>query len=120
MEQILIILFATISIIILHEIGHVILILLLNFRERKPIHFQLSITKVEVIHEAFSKKWMNLIIAMSGVLFPFLFMLFIKSIFNTPFVNILFVLSIFNFMFILPIFPDGKNVLTLLEKRDIK
>lgn len=103
-------------VILLHELGHLLPVLLFNLLEKRAVRIQISFKMAEVIHEPFSKSWMNIIIALGGVIFPFLLLYLLQLLFNVPFLHLMFIISLFNFIFILPIFPDGRNMMNLLEK----
>lgn len=103
----------------LHELGHILAIIYYNWTEkRKPLDFRIHLSwhSFEVHHLTFIKKYKNIIIACAGSIFPFLLSIVYFKLFNGPLAGMLFFSSILNLALLLPIFPDGKNVLNNMAK----
>lgn len=107
--------------VVLHELGHVVCIMIFNVTEGRRINdFSIHITYkyIFVSHIKFEKSYKNLIVALAGAVFPLLLAFLLASMFTHQFISILLLLTILNLMFLHPIFPDGKNVLSCIKEME--
>lgn len=114
-------LIASVLIIILHELGHILMVILFNGSEnRRRFDFKVNITAnvIEIQHDRFKSRMKNIVVASAGALFPFIFCILLYVLVDGAFVGLLLFLSVLNFAFILPVFQDGKNIVYNLKKED--
>ncbi|WP_026675302.1 hypothetical protein [Alkalihalobacterium bogoriense] len=114
-------LIGSIIIIFLHELGHLLTVILLNRtedREWQDFRIKITANSIEVQHPRFKSRIKNIIVASAGVFFPIIVCFSIYILFDGPIIGLLVFLSILNFAFILPCFPDGKNILLNLETEE--
>lgn len=104
--------------LVLHELGHIVCIMIFNVFTRRHIYdFKLSfsVKSVKVVHEKYSQRCFNLIVALGGSVFPLVVSLILYCFYlNNELINLLCVCSIVNLVNITPIFPDGKNIQLLI------
>ncbi|MFS0647584.1 hypothetical protein [Siminovitchia sp. 179-K 8D1 HS] len=112
---------AVILTIILHEMGHIISIIIFNSTEGRKLcdfRIQIGIKYIFVSHKKFNKPFKNFIVAISGSVFPILAAVFLTRMFNTQLTSIMLLLAIGNLLFLHPVFPDGKNALHSLKEME--
>ncbi|WP_374065600.1 hypothetical protein [Paraliobacillus sp. JSM ZJ581] len=72
-----------------------------------------------VIHEKFEKDIKNLIVAISGCLFPIVISSIIFSFINNQITNMFILVAFGNLVMLHPRLPDGENIIKILkEMRD--
>ncbi len=104
---------------IIHELGHVLVIMILNVTEDKPFYyigFEFNLKHFYVIHEKFNSPSKNLAVAVSGSLFPIVLSLSFMLVINNQFTNIFTLLSFANLIMLHPNLPDGKNITSSLHE----
>ncbi len=114
----MVVLTATLT-IILHELGHIICIVIFNITEgRRICDFSISVsfTSIFISHMKFKKPYKNLIVALSGSVFPLFVAAVLTVVFHSQFTAMMLLLAILNLLFLHPKFPDGKNVLNSINE----
>ncbi|MFD2922269.1 hypothetical protein [Halobacillus naozhouensis] len=104
---------------IMHELGHVLAIMILNGTENIPFYhlgFEWSFKYFYVIHEKFEAPFKNLVVAVSGSLFPIALSIALLLTFDNQFSNIFTLLSFANLIMLHPNLPDGKNIISSLNE----
>lgn len=102
-----------------HELGHMVVIMLFNVTESKPFYhlrFEWNNRYFYVVHEKFKKQFKNIIVAVSGSIFPILFSLILIFFINNQFTNIFTLLSLANLTMLHPRFPDGRNLISAVKE----
>lgn len=106
-------------VLFLHELGHILAIIFYNWTEnRKLLNFKIKISwhSFEVHNLVFENKLKNIVIACAGAIFPFFFCVTYFLLTNGSLAGMLVFASLLNFALLLPVFPDGKNVLDNMKK----
>lgn len=108
------ILFISLISIILHELGHLIAIIMFNIvSKRTPFDFKIhfSVWKISISHLLYCNKIYNALVALAGPIFPILisFIIVRLQLFE-EYSGQLFLVSLLHAIFLLPIFPDGRNI----------
>ncbi|WP_018930524.1 metalloprotease family protein [Gracilibacillus lacisalsi] len=113
---------ATLLVLIVHEVGHIIPIMLFNILEGKPFYYfgiEINFKYFYVTHEKFDHNIRNLIVAISGCLFPIFVAILMFNIIDTAFTSLFILLAFGNLIMLHPNLPDGKNIINILtEMRD--
>ena len=112
---------AIILTIILHELGHIICIMIFNGTEGRKLfdfHIRMNFKYIYVSHMKFNKPYKNFIVAISGSAFPLVVAVLLTSMFQFQFTSIMLLLAILNLLFLHPVFPDGKNVLNSMKEME--
>lgn len=103
--------------IFLHELGHIIAIVICNISTgRKWNCFEITflVNKVSIAHLKFSKK-NNIFIAVLGPVFPLIFVLACYSLnLFAQSLGFAFLLSLIHLLFLSPYFRDGRNIMSNL------
>lgn len=102
-----------IVVIMLHESGHIIMIMLFNkIYNRGIFNFQLNVnlTSIEVIHKTFPNPWANILIACFGTVNPIIFSIIFYKLYFSDFWGVTMLLSIISIYNIFPFAPDGKVI----------
>ncbi|RAS90836.1 hypothetical protein A3863_07575 (plasmid) [Priestia endophytica] len=103
----------------LHELGHIFFIIIFNYTEGRDLFnfkVEFNFKYFYVVNERYSNPIKNLIVSLSGSLFPVLLSILLINVMNSNFVNIVFLTSLFNLLFLHPRLPDGQNILNSLEE----
>lgn len=110
---------ALIIVFIAHELGHIIFIMMFNVTEKKPFYyiaFEINMKYFLVIHEKFNSHLKNIIVAMSGSLFPVFISIMFIIIKKNQFTNIFLFLSLVNLVMLHHHLPDGKSIVNILKE----
>jgi len=108
-----------ITVILLHELGHILMIILFNIVYRRGIFnfkLKLTLTSVEVINNTFPNPWANILIACFGTINPLIFSFVFYSIYSNNFWGVTMFLSILSIYNIFPFAPDGNIINYNLKK----
>jgi hypothetical protein len=106
-------------VVVLHELGHIIMIIVFNATENRrffDFYIRINMENLYVAHVKFDKPYKNLVVSISGSLFPLFVTSLMSSIYNNQFLSISFIFSIANLLFLHPSFPDGKNALDSIKE----
>ncbi|PXW85252.1 hypothetical protein DFR56_11118 [Pseudogracilibacillus auburnensis] len=106
---------------VLHELGHIICIMIFNVTEGRRIYdfrIKIGLKHIYVTHIKYKKPFKNLIVAISGSAFPLLIAIVITGMFTSQFTSLMFLLAILNLLFLHPMFPDGKNALSSMKEME--
>lgn len=106
---------------VLHELGHIICIMIFNVTEGRRIYdfsFKIGLKNIYVTHKKYKKSYKNLIVAISGSAFPLLIVIFITSMFHSQMTSLMFLSAILNLLFLHPKFPDGENALSSMKEME--
>ncbi|MFD2045503.1 hypothetical protein ACFSTA_17605 [Ornithinibacillus salinisoli] len=118
----IIIILATLLVLIVHEIGHIIPIMIFNVLEKKPFYYfaiEINAKYFYVTHEKFNRHIKNFIVAICGSLFPIFISIIVINIINNQFTSLFTLLAFGNLVMLHPKLPDGKNITNILiEMRD--
>ncbi|RDW20779.1 hypothetical protein [Oceanobacillus chungangensis] len=110
---------ATLLVLIVHEIGHIIPIIVFNVLEKRPFYYfsiEINAKYFYVNHEKFDKHYKNLIVAICGSLFPILVSVIVVTIIDNQFTNLVTLLSFGNLLMLHPKLPDGRNIINILKE----
>ncbi|GAA0432639.1 hypothetical protein GCM10008934_22600 [Virgibacillus salarius] len=108
-----------ISVIIFHELGHIIAVIFCNVSEKRgffDFRISISVKAISIHHKKFKKPLKNATIAFSGPIFPIIISALLNLYIESNYVSMLFLLSLFNILFLHPSLPDGKNVVNNFKK----
>ncbi len=110
---------ASILVFFIHELGHILGIMVFNVSEHRKINdfkIEMNLRCFYVVNKKFDKSYKNFIVAIAGSLLPIVISIMLTVFWNTQFVSIFFLFSLLNIIFLHPKFPDGQNVTKSLKE----
>lgn len=115
----LVLLISILLVMLTHELGHLIPIMLFNITENRlfyHFHIEINWKYFYIVNAKFENPYKNLIVAVSGTLLPIIISIVLLLIESNSFTNIYAFLSFICIVMLHPKLPDGKNVVEILEE----
>ncbi|AKU30189.1 MULTISPECIES: hypothetical protein [Bacillus] len=112
-------LFCLIAVVLIHELGHILMVMVCNKIEKKPIFdyvVMIDWKHVSIVHEKFSRPGFNMMVALAGPVFPVICSGVLFFMWRHPVTHPLLLFSLLNTVMLHPACPDGKNIIASLKE----
>ncbi|MCW1835214.1 zinc metalloprotease [Bacillus xiamenensis] len=108
-----------IAVVVIHELGHILMVMLCNKIEKRPLFdyvVMIDWKHVSIVHETFARPSFNMMVALAGPLFPVICSAVLILIWKHPMTHPLLLFSLLNTVMLHPACPDGKNITASLKE----